>query len=117
MGYQMPNVVKEVYLPFKGNDEDITPQEYKERYGIDLYEVFNIDQLGNLLVKSFTKLYIVYLDGLGFNSNLAEPVIDWVSETIEDEARFTFNSRVNQFTFSIVIKEHKIIKCGYYDNN
>lgn len=61
MGYKMPIVCKEIYLPFK-YQEKISFVEYKEKYGIDLHNYLVGDEdMGISLVpqKEFTKIFIV----------------------------------------------------------
>lgn len=73
MSYKTQLVVKEVYLPIDRSDDGITIEQYKEKYGIDLYDVFIINKKEgkndyDILPKSFFKIYfvvpVVILDGL-----------------------------------------------------
>lgn len=73
MSYKTPLVVKEVYLPIDYSDDGITIEQYKEKYGIDLYDVLIIkkNKDGNtydIFPKSICKIYlivpVVILDGL-----------------------------------------------------
>lgn len=59
MGYKNFQVPKEVYLPITPND-DLTCDQYKEKYGIDIKQFIEIRE-GDIVVNSpsFTKLYIV----------------------------------------------------------
>ena len=71
MSYKTPNVVKEIYLPFEGNDDSLTIPQYKEKYGIDLSEIFDV-KLGESVngdtlpysLKTISKLYLIDIDGL-----------------------------------------------------
>ena len=64
-GYVNPLVVKEINLPIPPNlDEEISLQEYKERYGIDLTEImsFTFDNSEvQVLFKDYSKINLVYL--------------------------------------------------------
>lgn len=73
MGYQMPIVCKEVYLPVDQNflTNNPTVEEYNERYGLDLLSIVKpvYDADNSLLYvkeRPYTKIYLVisnYSDG------------------------------------------------------
>ena len=65
MGYKMPIVCKDLYIPISFNDSALTLREYKEKYGIDLSQYLEVDTNSDeihLLLPKFTKVYIVYVD-------------------------------------------------------
>lgn len=57
MGYQMPNVIKEIYLPINFGD-NLTIEEYKAKYGIDLKKFIFLEN--NIIYIKFG-LFKVYL--------------------------------------------------------
>lgn len=61
MGYQMPIVVKEIYLPVPYHDMSL--EEYKEKFGIDLNEILYFGDItnGNIELKPDYKYSKVYL--------------------------------------------------------
>ena len=75
MAYQTPNVVKEIYIPFDYMEDDgISLDEYKAKYGIDLRDFFSFDATGiHLKNNIFAKFYVVY-------RGLVSPL-----EVVEDE--------------------------------
>lgn len=69
MGYSMPIVCKELYLPITPDvDDGITLKKYKEKYGIDLKELLGITILPSgqdytmaISLPKLTKVYVVSL--------------------------------------------------------
>lgn len=76
MGYKMPNIVKEIYLPIPGDWK--TLEEYKEEYGIDLREFIRLDS--NAIYFNFgnAKVYLVlteeYINQVGSNFSRVVPI-------------------------------------------
>ena len=63
MGYKNPNVVKEVYLPISKDDTNLTPDEYKSKYGIDIRDFLEVDEDDHMHLKPlWVKLYIVFTE-------------------------------------------------------
>lgn len=61
MAYQTPIVCKEVYIPVDLDDDGMTLDEYKQKYGIDLNDFFSFDS-GGITLKTEakrSKLFIV----------------------------------------------------------
>lgn len=67
MGYEMPIVCKDVYLPYV-DEGTITKENYKKTTGVDLDDVFEYSETdGCVVVKNHCKLYLVtpaYLKGV-----------------------------------------------------
>ena len=63
MGYQMPIVCKEIYLPV--NDDfistGVTYAQYKEKYGIDLDDIFGHSVDDNIVTITFKEKAKIYL--------------------------------------------------------
>ena len=66
MGYEMPNVVKEIYLPVPPNNQNnpLNLEEYKRIYGIDLNEILDFTNItdGQISLRSsyaYSKVYLV----------------------------------------------------------
>ena len=81
MGYKMPNVVKEIYLPINPDEDGagLTIEQYKEKYGIDLKELF-VFNTRDFQVKcnKIAKLYVVNIgvsSGSDFSSLISNKVI------------------------------------------
>lgn len=72
MAYKMPLVVKEIYIPCWDDDQAITLDEYREKYGIDLREFFTFDSGGIHLNENGKKckIYIVSIYGIGMAINV-----------------------------------------------
>ena len=59
MGYKMPIVCKEIYLPILTNNTSL--EEYKEMYGINLKEFIRIrNNEIQIVFPHFTKVFLVY---------------------------------------------------------
>lgn len=121
MGYQMPIVCKEVYLPFESerayeDDDSYSVAEYKEKFGIDLNEIFDVDTNGYVFPKAPVKLYVVLVSVEGLsNYNLAQPVCTITKQ--EDTGLVDFNGLYAQFTFQVTVENGVITRCGSVDNN
>lgn len=59
--YKTPLIVKDVYIPFSEDDDGITLEQYKDKYGIDLTEHFDFKDDSNSFYPkpSFNKYYLV----------------------------------------------------------
>lgn len=65
MGYETPNVVKTIIIPFHDIDNGLTFEEYKNKYGIDLEEVFEISfsaEVVNIFKRKNCIYYVSYED-------------------------------------------------------
>ena len=66
MGYKMPLVTKEIYLPLSDGElvDGITLEEYQEKYGIDLKPFIKLDTFNKTISCDFgfSKIYIVNAD-------------------------------------------------------
>lgn len=64
MGYEMPNVCKEIYLPIRTDDSSMSIHEYKKKYGVDLRDIFNLTETGLYLRTNISrsKVFVVCLD-------------------------------------------------------
>lgn len=94
MGYQMPIVVKEVYLPlFNGSASlaTLSKEEYKKLTGIDLDDIFVYEpKVNGAVVRPFIKLNGVNMDftytpaaeGYGFVLPLSNNVVNNSAESI-----------------------------------
>ena len=80
MGYKMPIVCKDMYIPIEDGDF-LSFDEYKAKYGIDLKQYFEFDSNGTILFNppkyikmylvsstSFSGLFMSILPALGFLS-------------------------------------------------
>lgn len=65
MGYSMPIVCKELYLPI-AQDDELNLDEYKDKYGIDLSKYVHIN--GPEIAIRFPILYKVYLVALDYEN-------------------------------------------------
>lgn len=64
MGYKMPIVCKEVYLPVDTDGAKLTFEQYKEKTGIDLHDVFDFvfnNGYIEVSVKGMQKVYLAYV--------------------------------------------------------
>ena len=60
MGYKMPNVVKEIYLPINVGD-DLSVEDYREKYGINLKDFIALEG-GYINIKfGISKVFLVDL--------------------------------------------------------
>lgn len=121
MGYQMPNVYKEIYLPISPND-DLSISEYKEKYGVDLREYLTLEDDTLHFYAKNTKVHVVYVDfdESLINNNMASSVIDakitentaWIEG--EQEARLVlggenFNPDIFGILFAIPMAKECIL--------
>ena len=77
-GYKMPIVCKEVILPLEKGD-DLTIEQYKEKYGIDIREVMDITISGSQIViylKPFINVLFCSLESIGFAPSIVSRPID-----------------------------------------
>lgn len=79
MGYQMPIVCKEVYLPINSahlGDSIATIDEYKREYGVDLKSLFDWKQNGNVPhLAQPVKIFVVFDGGVSDYDNCVFPAI------------------------------------------
>lgn len=69
--YKQPLVVKEIFLPLAYSDDGSSIEKYKEKYGIDLSEIFDFGDWESLpdsssvlfTLKIVAKFYFIDLDG------------------------------------------------------
>lgn len=117
MGYKMPLVVKDVYLPFDDDDDGITPDEYEKKYGIRLEEIFKYDSDTSVVSITPCKLYIIYTSySSAQNANICQPVmsLNWDATA----GKYIFNGTIQQNTFCIAFNADGVLdECGFYDNN
>lgn len=120
MGYQMPNVVKEIFLPFFGDiGEEYTLEEYRELTGIDLYEVFNVNiDDAEISFKSCAKIYVLIQnsDDYYLSKNIAIPC--HYAERINNETVYGLKIVFGKdFAVSINVNKENNIKFIRWDEN
>lgn len=78
MSYKTPIVCKDVYLPidydWMGTVSEFTFDEYKERYGIDLSDIFIFNSVEDVRLKPFIKAYFVIVSDLDLFSGKVIPI-------------------------------------------
>ena len=106
MGYKMPIVCKEIYLPIP-SDEDISLEEYKRLYGIDLKEFLSF--VGNEILIRFpesTKVFFVYsypwLPQVGIPNNIR--VQSYVAGTTDAYTQILYSTIDGEFGFGLMFK-------------
>lgn len=122
MGYKMPNVVKEIYLPIPrvAGKDSLTPAEYKEIFGLDLYDVFYVNN--GLWSKDFAKLYIVDRDGLSNGFSKVSPIVSILLDENEQEPTYILRGLENTCPQNAIFvtlnyQTNEIVAIGYYDGN
>lgn len=103
MGYKMPIVCKEIYIPcLKEDDASMTLDEYKDKYGLDLKQFIVL--YGSAIYFEFplyAKVYLVSLERWADISNVSMINNITSQEWIEgDDDGFT------SFMFTDIDKEH-----------
>lgn len=64
MGYEINSPVKTVYLPVFG--ESMLSNQYKEKTGIDLYDIFDVDEeASEVRLKPYTNVILYFNDDKG----------------------------------------------------
>ena len=64
MGHEINSPVKTIYLPVFGNQ--LNSNEYKEKTGIDLYDVFDVDEeAGEVRLKPYLNVTLYFNDDKG----------------------------------------------------
>lgn len=106
MGYETPNVAKTIIIPLQETDSGSTLEEYKNKYGIDLEEVFGIS-INESVVHIFKRqncIYFVSFDGVIYPLFLCaaidgsisiigcDPYFDFSTEKIMLSAFFRINA-------------------------
>ena len=77
MGYKMPIVCKEVNFPISKGDE-LTLEEYKEKYGIDLKNYIELDSDNGLILINFPENMKANVVFRGFDKKIP-PVVPFVN--------------------------------------
>lgn len=126
MGYKMPIVCKDVIIPLDSNDNDITLDGYKEKYGIDLREFFEFDANSDTITfslnrKNTIKLY-VYFVNYSYPASPLELINDYTnSRTLIALGEKTLNQEAdipNAITYSSLIGfywDHTTQTLKYYE--
>ena len=114
MGYKMPIVCKEIYLPVPSSGT--TFEEYKEKYGIDLNfdEFFVYDELNDTsYFKSNYKFFLVDVDGNFINDGRGIIIkgcvvpVEFISVASKDQV--IFNTGSAKILNNAVIHEKMIL--------
>lgn len=101
MGYQMPNVVQEIYLSSDLSAEWVTFTEYKNKFGIDLDEILGIDG-GAFLCKKLAKYYLISLSyGSGLPKVGAPNQFNW-SDGDNEYPALIFNDKDVNYAYGLV---------------
>ena len=127
ISYKHFSPVKEIYLPYDDREYDtLTPEVYKEDYGIDLYSIFDViinDDLDPVTYeihpKENIKLFIINKrDSHDFEKNIAVPVTK-IGDGVSGTSPCVFNPDVKSNTLGIEVNTTtgKFISIGYVDNN
>ena len=83
MGFKNPIVCKEVYLPCDIDEEGLSFKQYKNKFGIDIEKIFDInfdEHSVATITNNFTKIYLVG-NYYAFNVGMLTRIID-----VSDEA-------------------------------
>jgi len=95
MGYVNPNVVKEIYLPVHTSDQNISLEVYKEKYGIDLHDIFEfklkeVNAFIPVLKQMNVKLYFVFEDDAGAGYTESNGKVGMLYTNTETDVDYSF---------------------------
>lgn len=103
MGYEMPIVVKDVYIPLY-EQSSISKEDYRKLTGIDLDDIFvyDADNYGGVVLKPLIKLWLVNMDFVYSPITENQKMVIALTKNVLNSATETL------FLFGFVDEDHQV---------